>query len=351
MPENGTAGSYWGNNEDNLTNSTLNVQVEEGLLSFSDVNAFYRAWTIIGNSSDTSFFEWSAENNYESLWEEYTKVLDKFAGLEELSDSILDGFPEGKYQLKFEDGAYMLVPFLKGRALSSLVNSEGMVLIDDQLHYFSDEYHILVATKDHSLMKEVIDSPFSDWSNEKVIVTFQKQGPIELTDDPLAKVQVKFEPCPSEGVAHRETVGKDRLVHEMFTYIFTTAWSSSVVQYNASLRCLLHNYRKKNWSWRYSSSNLRTELNRGGWFNQLVYAGNDPLAGAVFGHGLPVVGANIDQTFMNVATVDNLVAALFTFQVPNLNQQRHFNQGLRFRGLRVSETTEPPYLDITVGCQ
>jgi len=340
--------TYHGNNVDNLTNATIDVQVEDGMLSFPDVNAFYRAQTIIGNSDDATFLQWSKDRGFMSLWEEYSQVLEQFEELKAYSDEFLSAYPQGKYWLELDDDAYRLVPFLDGRSLSALVNTEGMVLIADQLHYFSDEYHVLVANKDKNLLQEVLQAPSKDWNSEEtgIVVTFQKQG-----TETLKQVQVKFVNCPSEGVALQQIIGsgsnRERLVCEMFTYIFTTEWSSTVIQYNASLRLKLYNYYRSGWSWQLTPVDFETELfSNGGRFVQQLYSGNT----LIFNQPLSIASAAVDNTYSNVATVDNLVVALQVFSTPGRGQVRFFDQGVQMRGFRTGDFVTNPNLDITVGC-
>jgi hypothetical protein len=341
--------AYQGNNVDNLTNATIDVQVEDGMLSFPDVNAFYRAQTIIGNSDDATFLQWSKDRGFMSLWEEYSQVLEQFEELKAYSDEFLSAYPKGKYRLELYEDAYLLVPFLNGRSLSALVNTEGMVLIADQLHYFSDEYHVLVANKDKNLLREVLQAPAKDWNSEEtgIVVTFQEQD-----SEVLEKVQVKYVNCPSEGVAHREEIGsgsnRKLMVCEMFTYIFTTEWSSTVIQYNASLRLKLYNYYRSGWSWQLTPVDLETVKppNTGGRFVRELYSGNT----FIVSQQLFISSAAVDNTYSNVQTVDNLVAALVIYSTPGLSQSRFFDQGLRMRGFRTGSSVTNPNLDITVGC-
>lgn len=340
--------TYHGNNVDNLTNATIDVQVEDGMLSFPDVNAFYHAQTIIGNSDDATFLQWSKDRGYKSLWEEYSLVLEEFNQLKEYSDKFLSAYPKGKYWLALYEDAYLLVPFLNGRSLSALVNTEGMVLIADQLHYFSDEYHVLVANKDKNLLREVLQAPTNDWNSEEtgIVVTFQEQS-----TETLKQVQVKYENCPSEGVAHRQTIGtgsnRKLMVFEMFTYLFNTNWSSTVVRREAVLRLNMFNYFRSGWSWQPDAVDFRTErYSNGGRFVRELYSNNN----LIFSSAILVSDEAVDGEFLGVSFADNLVAVISSLTSPTVSQRSFFDQGLQTRCLRTGDSVTNPNLDITVGC-
>ncbi|MGB3547674.1 MAG: hypothetical protein WBA17_11910, partial [Saprospiraceae bacterium] len=238
--------TYQGNGDRNLANSTIDATVEDGMLSFADVDAYFKAQTIVGNSSENEFFAWSAARGYVSLWQDYATVRSRFEeNYEQQRDAVFSKEERDRYQVVLDDGAYDLIPFLAGRSMASLVNPSGFVLIGNQLHYFSDKVHILVADRNQETVKQIIADPEREWELEGVAVTLQ-----ETAERRVEKADVKFLPCPVASVAHRETRGGERIIVEYNTYAFKTTWNPTNTEYNFSLRGIVLNERKAGAIWK-----------------------------------------------------------------------------------------------------
>ena len=300
--------TYQGNGDRNLANSTIDATVEDGMLSFADVDAYFKAQTIVGNSSETEFFAWSAARGYVSLWQDYATVRSRFEeNYEQQRDAIFSKEERDRYQVVLDDGAYDLIPFLAGRSMASLVNPSGFVLIGNQLHYFSDKVHILVADRNQETVKQIIADPEREWELEGVAVTLQ-----ETAERRVDKIDTKFVNCPSQTVAHRITRAKERIIVEYNTYQFSTVWNPTNEQYSFSLRGLIFNQTKGLTTWRrtWTDLNIRTMSNIQGGNGVGVFTGAVGFfIGGTFVQSwsqtldIPVVNVN----YQNVAEVDRRI--------------------------------------------
>ncbi len=337
---------YQGNRNISLSNTVLEATIQDGMLSFEDVEAFNKAQTIIENSSDEDFFNWSASNGFYSLWEDYSKVSSRFGDQFISPDSdVLSTDEKSRYRIVNTEEGYELESFLKGRVLPALVTLDGYVMIANQLHFFSNEMHILVANKDRDLMDEIKLTPDKDWNVDGVVITLQEVTKAE----PVERVQTKFEPCPDEGVSHQEVVGNQKLVVEFFTYIFTTNWTSGLVQYNGSARGLFHNYKKKLIGWKSTGADINVSVTKPGTFTLELWGFLNGQFVMLSSGDAPI--STFSQNVLDVESVDVLLTGLQTGLEPTgLTMERHYTSA-RIRGFRISPDNTSPNLDITVGCQ
>lgn len=336
------------------------ISVKDGILEFKSAEDFTKASVAIDNSTDEMIKFWATSIGFQSEYVEYIDILDRFEALEDNDSNFSKEFSStelDKYKIILDDDAFWVKPRFDSRSTASLLNKEGLVIINDALNYFSDDFHILVIDGNKEKLNTAIQNE-SAIGLANVIYTQQKPENLNKTNNKLIN-------CPSGGIAHRETIGKHRLIVEFFTYTFPVNFSTNLVTYNWTVRGQLHNRRKQGGSWRRTWTNLKFEL-----ISPILYVATltstplpisittIPVFTAVTGYpfGLLFSGGFVED-YVQRADTDKLLLSrsdvFFDTSLFRFNQSGFIFMG-QIRGSRTSgpasETTPQPRLNITVGC-
>ena len=129
------------------------VVVEDDMLSFTSVDDFIDALKTVSESSDDEVEGIMHSLNFSSLWMEYYSIMSRIEANPTVSaEQQLLASEAERYFLDDE----MLVPFNSSRMFASLLNREGKVLINNELHYFSDKAHVLVKDRSEATLEQVL---------------------------------------------------------------------------------------------------------------------------------------------------------------------------------------------------
>ncbi|MGB3546819.1 MAG: hypothetical protein WBA17_07580, partial [Saprospiraceae bacterium] len=238
-----------------------------------------------------------------------------------------------------------------GRSMASLVNPSGFVLIGNQLHYFSDKVHILVADRNQETVKQIIADPEREWELEGVAVTLQ-----EIAERRVEKIDTKFVNGPTSFVAHQETIGNQRLIVTLKTNTFRTNFSNTLTQYSAGINGYINNQRRQGLTWKRTWSVLNLTVVNNGQLSHVIFGIVPPNFNVVTAASItiPVTPVNASNTFSGpagsngVADVDLLLTAVQTDLIQSNFSQTAVYLGTRISGRRVTDQTDPN-LDVTVG--
>lgn len=328
------------------------VVVEDGLLSFITINDFLRASMILSKRTDLELINWNTNLGFESLYSEYSDVMDRFEQLEIKRPELPDFLTQDeatRYIVELVDDAFMVKRNFSPRGMANLVNTENLVLIGGNLHYFTDDVHIVVIGRDYQKMKQAIVSGEGN-ENDGIYYTQQPQ-------DSFSKTQQKFQNCPSPyGIAHRETIGDQRLVLELFMYYVGGPSGPGLVSPEWTVVGNIYNYRKVLFSWQRTWVDVQIDLIQSlelevNWAPYLSSGQNPPSPG---GYQLTTsTGTRICGQWSNVSEASVIVHVVFdnlSYDDANYDwfSSMFINTG-RIQGYRTSNQTTPA-LDITIGC-
>ena len=219
---------------------TFEATVEDGMLSFATIKAFDQAVELAAEGSDEALNTYYAEIGYTSMYQYYTSVRDRLEANEApFAEQMTSA--ERDYFLGEEEGDFL--PPMKSKVFSQIINKEGLVLIADQLHFFSSEAHVLVADKDKSILPNVLRTKESDLEN----------GVIYTLQDELVQPDARneFKPCPLFQIKFddEDQSGGQRIRVRLEGVTFTSNYTSNLVQYHWKLTAELNNTRRRRFNW------------------------------------------------------------------------------------------------------
>jgi hypothetical protein len=180
---------------DDVTLADIEVTLADGMLSFATVQDYRVAKKAIALASKADYLAWQSALGFGSQYARYSELMEEAEASDTpFSHSELTPSDEKALSVDKEYGLKLNFPDF---VMAKLLDMDGRIIIENDLHQYTADHHIVVDGVDFDKLKLAMANKTSDLSRGFLVqpVTIVDGGSQDDLND-LEKVQIAGLPCP-----------------------------------------------------------------------------------------------------------------------------------------------------------